>query len=162
MAVVEKKKRSFVWEYFTLVYTPIEGVPNSVIRHAQCKLCTFSVVFNSPTNPLINHLAKDHNIDKNSSTSAKRAFDFSYACDDYENDDLTDNEEHENNEIEPLNKDKRQKCERTLVKWLVSNNQPALVVDNQAFNNFVEELNPRFKLPCRQTVTNRLIPDYVS
>ena len=41
---------------------------------------------------LINHLSTAHKIYKNTSTSAKRAFDYSYACDDYENNDIQGNE----------------------------------------------------------------------
>jgi len=36
--------------------------------------------------------------------------------------------------------------------------QPYQIVENQGFREFVEELDPRYDLMCRQTLTNRIVP----
>jgi len=39
---------------------------------------------------------------------------------------------------------------------------PVSIVDNPRFVKFMQVVDPKYKLPCRQTITNTLIPDAVS
>lgn len=48
---------------------------------------------------------------------------------------------------------------RALILLIVRGMHSLSLVDDPAFINFVKFLDPRIKLPCRNTVTHTLLPD---
>lgn len=48
--------------------------------------------------------------------------------------------------------------DKALVKFISRDLQPLNIVNDVGFMKFVYELNPRYSLPSRTTVTNVLIP----
>ena len=41
---------------------------------------------------------------------------------------------------------------------VVKMNMPISIVENEAFVRFCSSMNNRFRVPCRQTLTNKIIP----
>lgn len=56
------------------------------------------------------------------------------------------------------NSKQRITLDKTLVKFISRDLQPLSIVNDVGFKEFVYELNPRYSLPSRPTVTNVLIP----
>lgn len=46
-----------------------------------------------------------------------------------------------------------------LIHFLTFNNISLRIIDNKYFHNFVNTLNSKYQIPCRQTLTNNII-DY--
>ena len=47
-----------------------------------------------------------------------------------------------------------------LVRWLVLDQQAFLTVDSGAFRHLISQLDPRFRVPFRQTITNQIISEF--
>ncbi|CAG8821633.1 34050_t:CDS:1, partial [Racocetra persica] len=59
-------------------------------------------------------------------------------------------------EVEPYgvhDEEKVRKLNELLVRWIICNQQAFCVVEDKDFRIFIFELNPRYKLPTRQTVS---------
>ena len=46
-----------------------------------------------------------------------------------------------------------------LVNYIVGSNQPLSIVDDPKLIKFLNKLNPKYRVPCRQTITNKLKPE---
>ena len=46
-----------------------------------------------------------------------------------------------------------------ITHWLISDLMPLSTVEKPAFRSMIETLNPRYKAPCKDTFTNKFIPD---
>ena len=58
----------------------------------------------------------------------------------------------------PRNSPKKKSLDLKLALMIAVDFQPYQIVENQGFREFVEELDPRYDLMCRQTLTNRIVP----
>ena len=47
-----------------------------------------------------------------------------------------------------------------LMKWVIRDGQSFRVVDNPEFRDFLTDLNPRFQIPSRQTIRNKIDDRY--
>ena len=50
--------------------------------------------------------------------------------------------------------------QEALLRWLVIDQQAYSTVDSGAFQHFVAQLNPRFRVPCRQTITKKISDEF--
>lgn len=48
---------------------------------------------------------------------------------------------------------------RWLLKYTVGSNQPLSISDNLKLIKFLNKLNPKYRVPCCQTITNKLVPE---
>jgi hypothetical protein len=62
---------------------------------------------------------------------------------------------YQNNSVE------RNKLLRLLLKLIVDMNLPISIVDHPSFIKYTSGLNNRFRIPCRQTIRNTVIPQKV-
>ncbi|CAG8435381.1 3766_t:CDS:2 [Scutellospora calospora] len=62
----------------------------------------------------------------------------------------------------PYSNEIQQKKITLLIKWIVVNLQAFMLVDNLYFKQFIYELDPRFRLPCRQVVHDNIISTFKS
>jgi hypothetical protein len=51
------------------------------------------------------------------------------------------------------------RLERSCANYLIKTNKPLSTFDNPAFIAMCRDFDDQFKLPCRQTLTNRIIPE---
>ena len=56
----------------------------------------------------------------------------------------------------PCNDSRQEKITVLLTKVIVANMLPLSLVDSPEFRDLMEYLEPKYKVPCRQTITNRL------
>ncbi|CAH1972164.1 unnamed protein product [Acanthoscelides obtectus] len=56
------------------------------------------------------------------------------------------------------NSPKRKALDRHFLRMFAMDYQPFRVVEDDGFVQFVKALDPRYKLPCRQTISNKLLP----
>ena len=49
-----------------------------------------------------------------------------------------------------------------LINWIIIDCQPFSVVDSYPFQEFINDLNPRFKVPSRQTLRNKIDDKYTN
>lgn len=57
-----------------------------------------------------------------------------------------------------MNSRKWKSVTNKLIRFIVCTYQPISLVDNEFFDDFIKALNPKYKIPCRQTVNGKLIP----
>lgn len=55
---------------------------------------------------------------------------------------------------------KQQKLEKTLINLFVDKMLPISLLEHSAFKAFVAELDPRFKIPCRQAMIRKISDSY--
>lgn len=51
-------------------------------------------------------------------------------------------------------KQQQKELRQFLVDWIVLDSQPLYIVQNEAFQRFIYELDPAFTMPCPETVKN--------
>ena len=56
-----------------------------------------------------------------------------------------------------MNEDKKKKLDMLLTTMVVATNSSFSIVDHPAFVAFVKALNPKYVVPCRQTVSGTLL-----
>ena len=61
----------------------------------------------------------------------------------------------------PKNSVEKNKLEGLLLDVIVNMNLPISIVDHPAFIKYSSKLNNRFRIPCRQTYTKKIIPEKV-
>jgi hypothetical protein len=145
-----RKKTSFVWKYFSL------SIGNNV---ALCQLCDYKRTYQTTTTVFRNHLQNQHNINENKDfSSVKRRYcDISCSSDNDEDSDLEIIRENS----ATMSPAKNSKIDRKLTQFITANNQAATLVECDEFKSFCKEMCPNYKLPCRQTITNTLLPSEV-
>ena len=130
-------------------------------RWAKCNICDYKSLYIGTTSKLINHLSTVHKITRLTNPppqSNKRNLDC--LIDDDDDDDENDEEASigsgENQSA------KKRKVDRRVLQWVIANTQPISVVDCEEFRSVVSALDPNYQLPCRQTFSKKLLPEYVS
>jgi len=61
--------------------------------------------------------------------------------------------------LAPLRSAQREDIDDALLGWIVEDFQAFNVVSSEAFKEFVAKLNPRYSVPCRQTMSKRVDSD---
>lgn len=59
-------------------------------------------------------------------------------------------------------KEKKIRLDNCVMNYVVKTSQPLSIVENGHFKSLINQLNPRYKLPSRKTLTTTLIPDQVN
>lgn len=81
---------------------------------------------------------------------------------DEENNDPEDNQIQNNREsASSLSRAKKLKIDNSLIRLLAAANAPASFVNLPEFIEYSKNLDPNYKVPCRQTVTSSLLPKHV-
>ncbi len=67
-----------------------------------------------------------------------------------------------NPHLKPYAPDDQRKLflDQKLIEMIVKDFQPLSIVQDKGFVSLVAALHPRYQLPCRQTVANKLLPMY--
>jgi hypothetical protein len=143
-----KKKyvpRSYVWNYFTL--KTVIGT-----QVTECLLCHKTQNYCGSTSSMIHHLKNFHQI--TNSTELSGDINDNY-YEESANLDMSSYDTYYSNNIEtPKSRD----ILNSLIAFIVATNQPLSLVDHSTFKAFVNNLNSKYKLPCRQNLTYSLIP----
>ena len=58
-----------------------------------------------------------------------------------------------------VNSARNKQLQDAVLKFIVKSAQPISLVDDAAFNEMLKVFDPRYKKSCRQTLTNKSIPD---
>ena len=61
-----------------------------------------------------------------------------------------------------LKAEREKKMYSKFLDFLIMTNQPFSIVNNPELKDFVQSLNPSYKLPCKSTLTDTLLPEKVS
>lgn len=149
-----------------------------------CNKCFKEVkTYNNSSKQLIDHLKDEHHITKDSEpdvikeSAKKRRLDFDDDDEDSNNtkhvllDTINDenkdssNNENQNDEqkSEKINSKKKDLINQKLVAFIIKNNLSFNLVESEEFQDFIEAIRPGYyKLPCRQTLRNSLLPKLVN
>jgi len=146
-----RKKSSFIWNYFFL------RLSDNV---ALCQLCDYKRTYQTTTTVFRNHLQNQHNITENKDflPIKRRYCDISSSSDDDDTDLYVESNRENLTTMPPA---KIAKIDRKLTQFIVANNQATSLVECNEFLSFCKEMCPSYKLPCRQTITNTLLPSEV-
>ena len=136
---MSKRGRSEIWDH----------TQKLTADTVQCKLCKKEFAYSGGTSTLSRHLQVVHaNIVNQPSSSATST--------------PTSHKSVKTNQP-PLvfgprkfGEARTEKANALLTKFIVTNMLPLSLVDDEAFREFVNFLEPEYKLPCRQTFTARL------
>ena len=152
---MESKKRkyelrSWVWNFCS----PIDGNTEKAL----CSLCSKLIkCYNTSTSELIKHLSKEHKVYENSSVSEVLSrFGKSNLNSESSDDEIEPNEVNDENY-----RGKSKAINDQLVRFIVKNNLSFQLVDDTEFIKLVNLVNKKYKLPCRQTLSARLVPNMV-
>ena len=55
---------------------------------------------------------------------------------------------------------KAEECNLLLIKWICDSLQPFSIVEENPFQDFITYLNPKYKLPCRNTLKSKINHEY--
>ncbi|CAG8802448.1 16763_t:CDS:1, partial [Racocetra fulgida] len=61
---------------------------------------------------------------------------------------------------DPYNDKEQKKCDEKLITWLIIDQQPFTVVDNQYFQEFLNFFDPRYTISTRQAVKTKIIDKF--
>lgn len=81
-----------------------------------------------------------------------------------ESDDEVDGDsmqEDRNFVLSSYSKKKQVSMNNKLIDFIVGNNMPISIVKSEEFKAFLKEAMPSYVVPCRQTITQNLIPEKV-
>ncbi len=123
-------------------------------KNVICVICGVVINYDSSTASLIWHLTSKHDIRESSLCANKR---IRLAI-------LSESEVSSGDEEESKNEDqfrKNVKLNNKLINFLVACNLPISVVQMEEFVELMQEAVPNYRLPCRQTITKRLLPEKV-
>ncbi|CAH1975707.1 unnamed protein product [Acanthoscelides obtectus] len=127
---MDPRKSSQAWLHFER----IDDKPDS----AKCKICGNVSKRGGGTKNLLDHLQRFHCVVLENGAIATRA---DGGPGFYEE-----------------NSPKRKALDRHFLRMFAMDYQPFRVVEDDGFVQFVKALDPRYKLPCRQTISNKLLP----
>jgi hypothetical protein len=158
-----RKKSSWVWNHFKI------SEINSEAGVIMCKKCNENVTYDgSGPTPLAYHLNARHEIYKhttkvNSSLNNENTENGIMSDSDSEFSDIEDSDgDHDG--APPIKKVKVERVKMIhdkLLDFVIATDQPFSVVNNQEFKDFVKSMNPSYKLPCKTTLTDTLLPEKV-
>ncbi|CAG8550431.1 6021_t:CDS:2 [Cetraspora pellucida] len=128
-----RRKRSAIWPHFDTNTNTHPGVP-------VCRQC--DTVFSSTTgvSTLRRHL-NSHNI----SAPARRQTTLPFS---------------RIPRTDPYNEEEQKKRDKKLITWVIADQQPFTVVENQYFNDFIKFLDPRYITPTRQAAKKMIINEF--
>ncbi|CAF1062995.1 unnamed protein product [Brachionus calyciflorus] len=139
------QKRSWVWEY-------ILELENGKFF---CTICEKNVQFEGATNSLIWHLKSVHSRDRDSSKYNKK-IKLALMSESESEDEGEDNLQYQQSTCKIS---KQIALNSKIVDLIVASNLPISFVDTPEFESLMKEAIPAFVIPCRQTFTNKLIPE---
>lgn len=137
-------KRSWVWQFIT---------ENG--NFAECNLCNEVMKYESSTSALIWHLEEKHKINSGGLCYNKKIK--LALLSESDEDDENCNEINESS----CSKKKITSLNNKLIDFIVANNLPVSLVKNVQFKSLMKEAVSSYTLPCRQTISNNLIPEKV-
>lgn len=143
-------KRSWVWQYMV---ASDDGM-------AECRLCKDLLKYESSTSSLIWHLEEKHKIKPDGFCNNKkiRLAILSESEDEVDGGSM---EEDRNIVLSSYSKKKQVTMNNKLIDFIVENNMPISIVKSEKFKALLKEALPSYVLPCRQTITQNLIPEKV-
>lgn len=131
--VVERKKKSWTWAYFSPDDTKPKSRGSSFVT---CTLCSASIeIKDFSSNYLANHLKLDHEIFK--PRKEKSGKDTNETC----------------------SKEKQNECDKYMSRFIATSHSALLLVEDENFQKFVHTLNPSYKLPSRETLRNSILQE---
>ena len=129
---------SNVWQYFE---KPVNG-------RSKCKICEKTYAVASNTTNLHKHLAV-HKIILDRATHTRRAA----------NQPASVVASRRQRTTVHLSKNDQEAIDRLLVAFLCRDYMPFALVESRRFQDFVRRLNPQYRIPSRQVISNTFVPD---
>jgi hypothetical protein len=129
----EKSKPYYskIWDYFEKMSE--EGEDNEIKNYILCNICQSHLSANNSTTTLERHLKSKHKVD----------------YDDYKNKTKV--------KVGFWIAELQQEKHKLFINWIITDQQPFTLVENKNFKEFLFSIQPRYKLPSRQTVKNMII-----
>ena len=147
MIVTPGNLRSVVWKYFG--FWSVNGEVDLVKKRAVCKLCKSEFAYHSTTTNLKSHLENTHPTE----------------CEELKAAPPPDKQPRLNEYFSPsvknnLSAAKQEACTQKLTKFLAKDMRPLSLADGPGFREFVGELECRWRVPSRPTITSRVTQLY--
>ena len=145
--VTPKNLKSDVWKYFGFWAVDCKLVEPT--DKVVCKLCKLALAYHSTTSNVRLHLQNVHPSEYGiiCGTSAKQPrLDTDFAP----------------SVTSSLPAARQEACTQKLISFICKDMRPISVVDGIGFREFCETLEPRYRIPSRRTVANRIIELYNS
>ena len=146
-------KSSFVWKHFGFKQKTVDGKTQINKDWAVCRICKSELKYSASTSNLGNHLRIKHNIRGAGETTRKK-----------------DTESRQGQSLikeafgitQPLSKSKKQEPDKGIEDFVAVGLRPLSEVDETSFVNLMRIAEPRYTVPSRPTVVNRLKKRYDS
>jgi len=148
---LDKEKAAPCWKYFELA-TDKDG---KSITKCLVNGCGTQLVYCNQTSSMNKHLNKVHSIVTKIQEEKKECEDMKMTKDplcqgklNFEGKKL----------VKPLGKERQTEITRAVTSFISRDLRPMNIIDGQGFKDLVESLEPRYKIPCRKTITKTCIP----
>jgi hypothetical protein len=131
---------SSVWNFFTKKEETKEDQngEEQIIKYIYCKVGECHLSTNNSTTTLERHLKAKHH-------SAYLRL-----------------HQQIDEDIEPWVTERQKEKHEFLVNWVIIDQQPFTIVENQSFQKFMLEVQPKYKLPSRHTLKDMIVSKFIT